>query len=120
MSEIAKNADVEDNTPFIISYEDADRDPEFVFGRQAALARFEQVSLNWNAHLFAKVCSNHDTDGFGNNAVLDRDCVALVRQARQVMQYLEEHGTSIVPHLLDTDENPGQRLRDLLDQWPEG
>lgn len=34
--------------------------------------------------------------------------------AREVMSYLEKYGSSIVPHLLDTDENPGERLRDAL------
>jgi hypothetical protein len=44
---------------------------------------------------------------------------ALVAAAREVMDMLEEHGRdergpSIVPHLLDSDQNAGQRLRDLL------
>ena len=34
--------------------------------------------------------------------------------ARVVMAYLERDGGSIVPHLLDDDENPGKRLRDAL------
>ena len=31
-----------------------------------------------------------------------------------VMDILDEHGPSIVPHLLDTDENAGQRFRAAL------
>jgi hypothetical protein len=31
-----------------------------------------------------------------------------------VMDMLDEHGPSIVPHLLDTDENAGQRFRAAL------
>jgi hypothetical protein len=41
-------------------------------------------------------------------------CAALAEAAREVMDTLEEYGPSIVPHLLDTDQNAGQRLRDLL------
>lgn len=28
-----------------------------------------------------------------------------------VMDLLSEHGAEIVPHILDTDENPGERFR---------
>jgi hypothetical protein len=38
----------------------------------------------------------------------------LVREGSAVMRLLEEHGPSIVPHLLDTDDNAGQRFRDAL------
>jgi hypothetical protein len=37
-----------------------------------------------------------------------------LRLGKIVMDMLEEHGPSIVPHLLDTDENAGQRFRDAL------
>ena len=36
--------------------------------------------------------------------------------AREVMEDLERYGPSIVPHLLDTDDNAGQRLRKALDE----
>ncbi|WP_276200607.1 hypothetical protein [Chelatococcus sp. XZ-Ab1] len=36
------------------------------------------------------------------------------KAAKEVMTLLDEHGASIVPHLLDSDENPGQRLRDAI------
>jgi hypothetical protein len=36
------------------------------------------------------------------------------QHARAVMGLLEKHGPSIVPHLLDTDDNPGQRLREAM------
>lgn len=36
------------------------------------------------------------------------------KAAADVMRHLEEHGPAIVPHLLDTDENAGQRLRDTI------
>lgn len=38
----------------------------------------------------------------------------LLRAARDVMDLLEKHGPSIVPHLIDTDMNAGQRLRDAI------
>lgn len=47
------------------------------------------------------------------DAVAERN--ALHREARRVMDLLEEYGPSIVGHLLDTDDNAGQRLRELLD-----
>ena len=34
--------------------------------------------------------------------------------AKKVMDTLQEYGPSIVPHLLDTDENDGERLRNAL------
>lgn len=39
---------------------------------------------------------------------------ALLAAAKEVIAALEEHGGSIVPHLLDTDMNAGQRLRDAI------
>lgn len=38
----------------------------------------------------------------------------LYTHAKWVMAMLEEHGPSIVPHLLDSDQNAGQRLRDAI------
>jgi len=38
----------------------------------------------------------------------------LLRAAKEVMADLAEHGPSIVPHLMDTDNNAGQRLRDAI------
>jgi hypothetical protein len=43
----------------------------------------------------------------------------VARQARFVMAALEDHGASIVPHLLDTDDNAGQYLRDALEALEE-
>lgn len=45
---------------------------------------------------------------------------ALGRAASEVMTALQAHGASIVPHLLDTDDNAGQRLRHLLNAAQEG
>lgn len=36
---------------------------------------------------------------------------ALLAAAKEVMELLQEHGPSIVPHLMDSDMNAGQRLR---------
>jgi ribosomal protein L37AE/L43A len=38
----------------------------------------------------------------------------LALAAQQVMTLLEEHGSGIVGHLLDTDDNAGQRLREAV------
>ena len=38
----------------------------------------------------------------------------LYEAAKEVMDTLEQYGGSIVPHLMDTDENAGQRLREAL------
>jgi len=51
--------------------------------------------------------------------IAEADAAALAEAARDVMAYLEQHGPSIVPHLLDTDENPGERLREALRQYDQ-
>mgnify|MGYP001607469516 FL=1 len=38
----------------------------------------------------------------------------LLSAAKEVMNLLHTHGPEIVRHLMDTDENPGQRLRDAI------
>ena len=45
------------------------------------------------------------------------DISLLVRTARRaalVMAYLDAFGPGVVPHLMDDDENPGERLREDL------
>lgn len=39
---------------------------------------------------------------------------ALLAAAKDVMDLLREYGASIVPHLMDSDQNAGQRLRDAI------
>ena len=52
---------------------------------------------------------------------VSREAVAgLVTQASAVMSLLEKHGGGIVPHLLDTDDNPGEFLRAALERVREG
>jgi hypothetical protein len=43
----------------------------------------------------------------------------LYSAASDVMRCLDTFGAKIVPHLMDTDDNPGQRLRDALNQPDE-
>lgn len=46
---------------YIIKYDDADQEDEQFVGagaREAALKRFDMISLNWNAHLYVKLKSN--------------------------------------------------------------
>lgn len=47
----------------------------------------------------------------GDNARLIAVAPELLAAAIEVMDALEHWGPSIVPHLMDTDENQGQRLR---------
>ena len=60
------------------------------------------------------------TDGYPKsgvamaNARLIAAAPELLEAAKEVISLLEEHGGVIVPHLLDTDENAGQRLRDAI------
>ena len=46
---------------------------------------------------------------------LGHDYKRLARAAMQVMTMLEDDGPSVVPHLVDTDDNPGQWLRMLCE-----
>ena len=46
----------------LIVFDDRDRAPEFYPVAAAAHARFEHISLQWNAHLYAKVKSNSRDD----------------------------------------------------------
>jgi hypothetical protein len=39
----------------------------------------------------------------------------LIRRSSAVMTMLEVHGGAIVPHLMDTDENAGQFLREAIE-----
>lgn len=39
---------------------------------------------------------------------------AMVDAAESVMKHLEAHGPTGVPHLMDNDDNPGERLRQLI------
>lgn len=68
---------------------------------------------------FAKVVtrisgrSEDSAEGLANARLIGA-APELLSAAIEVMQALEEHGPSIVPHLLDTDMNAGQRLRDAI------
>ena len=45
---------------------------------------------------------------------LKKDNAELRKAAKEVMDSLAEHGPSIVPHLMDTDDNAGERLRQAI------
>lgn len=38
----------------------------------------------------------------------------IAERAQELMGYLEKHGPNVVPHLMDTGDNSGQRLRTAL------
>ena len=47
----------------------------------------------------------------------------LIRCLREVADMLEDSGAKVLPHLCDTDQNPGQRLREAMEEchigWEE-
>lgn len=43
-----------------------------------------------------------------------REAWEALRLGKIVMDLLEEHGASIVPHILDSDENAGERFRQAI------
>jgi hypothetical protein len=47
---------------YLIMFDDTEVQVETMFGEEIASKRFEQVSQNWNAHLFVKVQSNSRDD----------------------------------------------------------
>jgi len=48
--------------PYLIVFEDHDRENELVIGDWRAAIRFKQISASWNAHLFGKIASNSRDD----------------------------------------------------------
>jgi len=48
------------------------------------------------------------------NEILREELREVLRDAGRVMGLLAEHGASILPHLMDDDENPGERLRQAV------
>lgn len=58
-----------DKAVYLIYFDDAGVRPEVIIGEAAARHRFEQVSQQWNAHLFGKIESNsRDERHAANNA----------------------------------------------------
>jgi len=43
--------------------------------------------------------------------------VRIYEAAKKVMDLLEKHGSDAVPHLMDTDENCGQKLREFIAEY---
>lgn len=66
---------------YLIKFDDTEVPDETMFGAEIANKRFEQISGNWNAHLFVKVASNSRDDACsGSNAKLASDYDALAAQ----------------------------------------
>jgi hypothetical protein len=66
---------------YLIKFDDTEVSDETMFGAETANKRFEQISGNWNAHLFVKVASNsRDDTCSGSNARLASDYDALAAQ----------------------------------------
>lgn len=64
---VAQAGEVPDECPHLILFDDADVKPIMFAGsgaRRAALAKWEQVSINWNAHLFVRIEKNCRDDHY--------------------------------------------------------
>lgn len=73
--------DVNIHPLYLIKFDDTEVPDETIFGAEIASKRFEQISRNWNAHLFVKVASNSRDDVCsGSNARLASDYDALAAQ----------------------------------------
>lgn len=57
-------------------------------------------------------CANAALVAAARNAL--PSLLSIAREAQRVMDTLAEYGPSIVPHLMDTDNNAGERLRQAL------
>jgi len=74
-------SDVNIHPLYLIKFDDTEVPDETIFGAEIASKRFEQISRNWNAHLFVKVASNSRDDVCsGSNALLASDYDALAAQ----------------------------------------
>ena len=59
-----------------------------------------------NAAFIVECCNGY--------AALQAENAELRKAAKEVMDSLAEYGPSIVPHLMDTDDNAGERLRQAI------
>lgn len=76
---------VPEETPHIIVFDDADRPNEMFSGagaRPAALRRWQQISVSWNAHLYVRVERNSRDDRY--------PCARLATQVSRIPA-LDEH-----------------------------
>ncbi|UTC28083.1 hypothetical protein GURKE_00510 [Brevundimonas phage vB_BpoS-Gurke] len=86
-----------------------------ILGLKAVLAFVKQDrDQAWRVRLEEQAQALRWGESFGQAS---RQLTRIAREAMTVMSYLEKHGPSIVPHLMDSDDNPGQRLRDALDDF---
>ena len=83
---------------FLIYYDDRDMKPEILVGESAARARFEQVSVSWNAHLFGKVASNSNDSQFYNANYAPTSGPNCEDQARRIEE-LEQRERMLVEYL---------------------
>ena len=81
-------------------------------GRPACYGKGEAAMLR--DRMAAEIAAAREAWGVSREAV-----AGLVTQASAVMSLLEKHGGGIVPHLLDTDDNPGEFLRAALERVKE-
>jgi hypothetical protein len=79
-----------DRVPYMIVFDDNDRESEMVVGGTRARYRYRQISQGWNAHLYVKINSNSrdcpwpdaEMDGQGGGFdISDADVIALCKSA---------------------------------------
>lgn len=83
--------------------------------RPLPMSAVEHIQKAWNAFIGSDETKLLVLDGgLKIGAIGPASNNDLLAAAKEVLGMLEEHGGSIVPHLLDTDMNAGQRLRDAI------
>lgn len=87
---------------WLIFFDDADRGPELYTDRNAAIRRYDQISVSWNATLFESIHYNGDPGsresrptvrvegGEGMRAFVENATKAIVDQAQQIADLKDE------------------------------
>jgi hypothetical protein len=85
----AQEVEEQEDALFLIYYDDRDMKPEILVGESGARARFAQVSVSWNAHLFGKIESNsHDSQFADANVKLrEKDAETIGKIAQEAADY---------------------------------
>lgn len=100
----------QDEVPYMIVFDDADRQPEILIGAARARYRYQQISGGWNAHLYAKINSNSLDCKYPNYAAPaasdTRDALTdeklpevfreLVAKLHRICNHADEYGNSNV------------------------
>ena len=87
--------DLPEEGSFIIVFDDASVEEEMFTGygaRDAALRRYDQISISWNAHLYVKIDSNSRDCTIPNADVEQKGWETMTDEARKIqMRHLDDH-----------------------------